>query len=68
MLLQLTVLLLASLACSNGHTVGKIRHKMQVLRMDCTVRYLGYILITFFKVKKGNLINILTVLDSLQLF
>lgn len=67
MLLELTVLLLPSLACSNSHTVDKIHHKMQVLRMYCTVRYLGCVLITCFKVKKGNLINILTVLDSLQL-
>lgn len=36
-LLQLTVQLLARLVCSSSHTVGKISHNRQVLRMDCTV-------------------------------
>lgn len=46
MLLQLTILLLPSLTCSNSHIVGIIGHKMQVLIMDCTVQYLRYVLTT----------------------
>lgn len=51
--LHFTVLLLPSLACSNSHTVGKISHKMQVLRMDRAVQYVRYVL----RVKNDNVIN-----------
>lgn len=51
--LHLTVLLLPSLTCSNSHTVGKISHKMQVLRTHCAVQYVRYVL----KVKNDNVIN-----------